>query len=122
FVYLRSTSICMYVFWSSFQLLLDAETRLKTGVFYLLLRVVFAETGLFFGFFLPCDYLLFLAGLFCASGLLAVDIYTLCGGLLCAAILGNYTGYYFGPRTGPMLFKKKDALLFTRKYIVTAEE
>jgi len=112
----------MHEFWSSFQQLMDAETLLKTGGFYLLLIVVFAETGLFFGFFLPGDYLLFLAGLFCASGLLAVDIYTLCGGLLCAAILGNYTGYYFGRRTGPMLFKKKDSLLFKRKYIVTAEE
>ncbi|WP_118193758.1 DedA family protein [Albibacterium indicum] len=112
----------MHEFWSSFQQLMDAETLLKTGGFYLLLIVVFAETGLFFGFFLPGDYLLFLAGLFCASGLLAVDIYTLCGGLLGAAILGNYTGYYFGRRTGPMLFKKKDSLLFKRKYIVTAEE
>lgn len=112
----------MHEFWSSFQQLMDAETLLKTGGFYLLLIVVFAETGLFFGFFLPGDYLLFLAGLFCASGLLAVDIYTLCGGLLGAAILGNYTGYYFGRRTGPMLFKRKDSLLFKRKYIVTAEE
>lgn len=112
----------MHEFWSSFQQLMDAEALLKTGGFYLLLIVVFAETGLFFGFFLPGDYLLFLAGLFCASGLLAVNIYTLCGGLLVAAILGNYTGYYFGRRTGPMLFKKKDSLLFKRKYIVTAEE
>ncbi|MFB5945687.1 DedA family protein [Albibacterium profundi] len=112
----------MHEFWSSFQQLMDAEALLKTGGFYLLLIVVFAETGLFFGFFLPGDYLLFLAGLFCASGLLDVSIYTLCGGLLGAAILGNYTGYYFGRRTGPMLFKKKDSLLFKRKYIVTAEE
>lgn len=112
----------MHEFWSSFQQLMDAEALLKTGGFYLLLIVVFAETGLFFGFFLPGDYLLFLAGLFCASGLLDVSIYTLCGGLLVAAILGNYTGYYFGRRTGPMLFKKKDSLLFKRKYIVTAEE
>src|SRR5690606_17462063 len=112
----------MHEFWLSFQQLLDAETLLKTGGFYLLLIVVFAETGLFFGFFLPGDYLLFLAGLFCASGLLPVSIYTLCGGLLGAAILGNYTGYWFGRRTGPMLFKRKESLLFKQKYIIAAEE
>src|SRR5690606_17977999 len=112
----------MHEFWLSFQQLLDAETLLKTGGFYLLVIVVFAETGLFFGLFLPGDYLLFLAGLFCASGLLAVDIYTLCGGLSCAAILGDYTGYYVGRPTGPMLFKKTDSLLFKRKHIVRAEE
>ena len=112
----------MHEFWASFQQLLDAEELLRSGGFYLLLIVVFAETGLFFGFFLPGDYLLFLAGLFCASGLLPVSIYTLCGGLLVAAILGNYTGYWFGRRTGPMLFKRKESLLFKRKYIVAAEE
>lgn len=112
----------MHEFWASFQQLLDAEELLRSGGFYLLLIVVFAETGLFFGFFLPGDYLLFLAGLFCASGLLPVSIYTLCGGLLVAAIVGNYTGYWFGRRTGPMLFKRKESLLFKRKYIVAAEE
>lgn len=112
----------MHEFWLSFQQLLDAETLLKSGGFYLLIIVVFAETGLFFGFFLPGDYLLFLAGLFCATGILAVNIYTLCAGLLLAAILGNYTGYWFGRKTGPMLFKRKESLLFKRKYIVAAEE
>jgi len=112
----------MHEFWLSFQQLLDAETLLKSGGFYLLLIVVFAETGLFFGFFLPGDYLLFLAGLFCASGLLPVNIYVLCSGLLGAAILGNFTGYWFGRKTGPMLFKRKESLLFKRKYIIAAEE
>src|SRR3954452_16888377 len=107
----------MNEFWFSLHHLIDAEALLKSGGVYLLLIVVFAETGLFFGFFLPGDYLLFLAGLFCASGLLPVSIYVLCGGLLAAAILGNYTGYWFGSRTGPMLFKRKDSLLFKRKYI-----
>ena len=112
----------MHEFWASFQQLLDAEELLRSGGFYLLLIVVFAETGLFFGFFLPGDYLLFLAGLFCASGLLPVSIYSLCGGLFLAAVLGNYTGYWFGRRTGPMLFKRKESLLFKQKYIVAAEE
>jgi len=112
----------MHEFWSTFQQLFDAETLLRNGGFYILLIVVFAETGLFFGFFLPGDYLLFLAGLFCASGLLAVNIYILCLGLFVAAVLGNYTGYWFGRRTGPMLFKRKESFLFKRQYIVAAEE
>jgi len=50
----------------SFQQLLNPEELLSSGGFYLVILIVFAETGLFFGFFLPGDYLLFLAGLFCA--------------------------------------------------------
>src|SRR5690606_24974668 len=76
----------------------------------------------FFGFFLPGDYLLFLAGLFCASGMLNVGITTLCAGLFIAGVLGNFTGYWFGWRTGPMLFKRKDTWLFKRRYVVMAEE
>jgi len=106
----------------SFQQLLDAEYLLSTGGFYLVCLIVFAETGLFFGFFLPGDYLLFLAGLFCALHKLDVDIVTLYFGILSAGILGNFAGYWFGYRTGPMLFKRKDSFLFKRKYIIMAEE
>jgi membrane-associated protein len=104
----------MQEFWSSFTQLLDAEALLRTGGFYLVLFIIFAETGLFFGFFLPGDYLLFLAGLFCASGNIDVDITTLCVGMIVAGVAGNFVGYWFGRRTGPMLFK--------RKYVVMAEE
>ncbi len=112
----------MHEFWSSFQQLIDPEMLLKSGGFYLVLFVVFAETGLFFGFFLPGDYLLFLAGLFCSSGLLDVGISVLCIGLIVAAVSGNFVGYYFGLRTGPMLFKRPDSMLFKKKYIIMAEE
>lgn len=112
----------MQEFWDSFSQLLDAEALLMSGGFYLVIFVVFAETGLFFGFFLPGDYLLFLAGLFCASGMLNVNIVTLCLGLFGAGVLGNFTGYWFGWRTGPMLFKRKDTWLFKRRYVVMAEE
>lgn len=112
----------MQEYWESFLQLLDAEAILRSGGFYLVLFIVFAETGLFFGFFLPGDYLLFLAGLFCASGLLHVDITTLCLGIFGAGVLGNFTGYWFGWRTGPMLFKRKDTWLFKRRYVVMAEE
>ncbi|MGK6351047.1 DedA family protein [Parapedobacter sp. DT-150] len=112
----------MQEFWESFSQLLDAEALIRSGGFYLVIFIVFAETGLFFGFFLPGDYLLFLAGLFCASGLLDVDITTLCLGLFAAGVAGNFTGYWFGWRAGPMLFKRKDTWLFKRRYVVMAEE
>ena len=112
----------MQEFWGSFSQLLDAEALIRSGGFYLVLFIVYAETGLFFGFFLPGDYLLFLAGLFCASGLLNVSIYILCLGIFAAGVLGNFTGYWFGWRTGPMLFKRKDSWLFKRKYVIMAEE
>ena len=106
----------------SFQQLLDAEYLLSHGGFYIVCLIVFAETGLFFGFFLPGDYLLFLAGLFCALHKIDVDIVTLYFGILASGILGNFAGYWFGNRAGPMLFKRKDSFLFKRKYVIMAEE
>lgn len=108
--------------WLSFQQLMDPEYLLSHGGFYIVVLIVFAETGLFFGFFLPGDYLLFLAGLFCALGKIDVDIVTMYFGILGAGILGNFAGYWFGYRTGPVLFKRKDSLLFKRKYVIMAEE
>jgi len=112
----------MQEFLFSFQQLLDAEYLLSHGGFYLVCLIVFAETGLFFGFFLPGDYLLFLAGLFCALEKIDVSITTMFLGILGAGIAGNFAGYWFGYRAGPMLFKRKDSLIFKRKYVVMAEE
>jgi membrane-associated protein len=109
-------------FWEHLQNLTDAQSILSRGGFYLLLIVVFAETGLFFGFFLPGDYLLFMAGLLCSSGMIDVNIYTLVVSLIIAGILGNYMGYWFGYRTGPILFSRPDSLFFKKRYIVIAEE
>ncbi len=109
-------------FWEHLQNLTDAQSILSKGGFYLLLIVVFAETGLFFGFFLPGDYLLFLAGLLCSSGMIDVSLPTLLFSVMAAGILGNYTGYWFGYRTGPVLFKRDDSLFFKKRYVVMAEE
>ncbi|MCO5936995.1 VTT domain-containing protein [Mucilaginibacter sp. RB4R14] len=108
--------------WEYLQNLTDAQSILSSGGFYLLLIVVYAETGLFFGFFLPGDYLLFLAGLLSAAGIIHVPIYTLVLSLIGAGILGNYTGYWFGYRTGPVLFSKNDSFFFKKRYIAVAEE
>jgi len=112
----------MQDFLVSFQQILDPEYLLSHGGFYIVCLIVFAETGMFFGFFLPGDYLLFLAGLFCALDKIDVDIVTMYFGILSAGILGNFAGYWFGYRAGPMLFKRKNSLLFKRKYVVMAEE
>jgi membrane-associated protein len=109
-------------FWEHLQNLTDAQSILSKGGFYFLLIVVFAETGLFFGFFLPGDYLLFMAGLLCSSGMIDVSLSTLILSVILAGVLGNYTGYWFGYRTGPMLFNKNDSLFFKKRYVVIAEE
>lgn len=101
--------------------LIDPKQLLLQGGFYVLLFVVFAETGLFFGFFLPGDYLLFLAGMFVATNKLDVTIYTLVIGLILAAIAGNFVGYWFGRKTGPVLYQRKDSLFFKKRYLKAAE-
>ena len=111
----------MYELWDSLQHLINPEILLREGGFYVLLFVVFAETGLFFGFFLPGDYLLFLAGMFVATNRLDVSIYILVVGLMLAAISGNFVGYWFGKKTGPALYKRQDTFFFKRKYLVAAE-
>jgi membrane-associated protein len=112
----------MESFWEYLQNLTDAQSILSKGGFYLLLIVVFAETGLFFGFFLPGDYLLFMAGLLCSSGMIDVSLPTLLLSVMAAGILGNYAGYWFGYRTGPILFNRDDSLFFKRRYMIFAEE
>lgn len=109
-------------FWEQLRTLTDAQSIISSGGFYLLLIVVFAETGLFFGFFLPGDYLLFLAGILSAAGIIQVPIYIMVLSLIGAGILGNFTGYWFGYRTGPVLFSRNDSLFFKKRYITVAEE
>lgn len=112
----------MESFWEYLQNLTDAQSIISRGGFYLLLVVVFAETGLFFGFFLPGDYLLFMAGLLCAAGKVDVTISTLVLSLIGAGILGNFAGYWFGYRTGPVLFNKNDSLFFKKRYVTLASD
>ncbi|MBY0245105.1 MAG: VTT domain-containing protein [Sphingobacteriaceae bacterium] len=108
--------------WNFIQQFIDPEKILKIGGFYFLLFIIFAETGLFFGFFLPGDYLLFLAGMFVATGKLDTNIYMMLFGLTCAAVLGNFVGYWFGYKTGPTLYQRKDSFFFKKKYLLKAEE
>ncbi len=86
-----------------------------------LFAIIFAESGLFFGFFLPGDYLLFLAGMFVATNKLDVSIYVLIAGLITAAVAGNFVGYWFGKKTGPVLYHRDDSLFFKKRFLRAAE-
>ncbi len=85
--------------------------------FAIVLAIIFAECGLLIGFFLPGDSLLFIAGLFIASGAIAVPLPLACLLLSIAAIAGNLVGYWIGYRAGPSLFNKPDSRFFKTEYI-----
>ncbi|GAL83499.1 alkaline phosphatase [Sporocytophaga myxococcoides] len=104
-----------------FQQLIDPEKLILFGGVTLILIVVFVENGLFFGFFLPGDTLLFTTGIFCATGILNTSILFLLGTISLAAVLGNLAGYAFGKKMGEALLSRKDSLLFKKKYIMAAE-
>jgi len=97
------------------------ENLIKFGGLSLVLFIVFAETGLFIGFFLPGDSLLFTAGILCSTHVFDVNISTLMVGLNIAAILGNLTGYYFGRRIGPKLFTREDSFIFKKRYVLITQ-
>ena len=84
-----------------------------------LVGIVFAETGLFLGFFLPGDSLLFIAGFLAGQGLFSLPI--LIALLWVAAILGNIVGYEFGKFVGPRLFQKEDSLIFRKAHLLKAQ-
>ena len=85
-----------------------------------LAAIVFSETGLLVGFFLPGDSLLVTAGLFAARGYL--DVNWLLPALTAAAICGNTTGYMIGRSTGPRIFNRENSLLFNKKHAIRASE
>lgn len=103
--------------WEFIKELTNPESIINYGGLALLLFVVFAETGLLVGFFLPGDSLLFTAGLLCGVGLFDHHIVKLLAGLIFAAVTGNMVGYWFGKRVGPALFKRDDSLIFKKRYV-----
>ncbi len=83
--------------------------------------VVFAESGLLIGFFLPGDSLLFATGFLINAGFLSVNIHVAVLIIFIAAVLGDSVGYTFGRRLGPKVFSKQDARLFKQSYIQRAQ-
>jgi membrane-associated protein len=85
-----------------------------------LFTIIFSESGVFFGFFLPGGSLLFTAGLLASQGLF--NIYWLVLVVASAAILGDSTGYWFGNKVGQKIFTKEDSLFFNKKYLDKTKE
>ncbi len=123
--------------------LLQPQFYIENGGLWLLLFVVFAETGLFVGFFLPGDSLLFVAGIFAHKmpsgdpGLAYqflkligmggvrnefVDLFVLVGLIAVAGIWGNAVGYWTGRKVGPAMFSWRDRFLFKKRYLFQAQE
>lgn len=108
--------------WEFLKELVNPESIIRYGGIYLLLFVVFAETGLFVGFFLPGDSLLFTAGLLCSTEILLVHPVLLVVFIIMAAVAGNMVGYSFGKKVGILLFKRESGLFFRHEHLVTANE
>ena len=110
--------------------LLQPQFYIEHGGLWLLLFVVFAETGLFFGFFLPGDSLLFVAGIYSmplASQIYVTDnewlnLFILFSFISVAGIIGNYVGYKIGKNVGPAMYDWSDNMLFKQKYLIQAQE
>ena len=98
----------------------DVPTLIAYGGMFILFVIIFAETGLMVGFFLPGDSLLVTAGLFAAKGDLIV--FWLIVVLSIAAILGDSTGYWIGKTAGPAIYKKEDSRFFKKSHLKKAEQ
>jgi len=112
--------------------LLQPQWYIDNGGLWFIVFAVFAETGLFAGFFLPGDSLLFVTGIFSdnlvktAFGIdlqsSFLNLFLLGVVISLAGVIGNFAGYWFGQKSGPYLFEKKDSLLFKKKYLFQAKD
>ena len=104
----------------------DGLRQLLTSVFSgwygyaLLFGIVFSETGLLAGFFLPGDSLLFTVGVVAGAG--GLNLYAIIGVLIAAAILGDATGYMIGRRAGPTVFSRRDSRFFKQEHLRKTRE
>ena len=112
----------MQGFQEFFSFILNSEELVSKGGLMVVTLIVFAETGIFFCFFLPGDYLLFTAGMFCGLGILKFPVMLVTGVIFSAAVLGNFTGYFFGKYLGNMLLNRKDGLFFKKQYLSNTEK
>lgn len=117
--------------------LINPQFYIEHGGLWMILFIVFAETGLFMGFFLPGDALLFVTGIYSSTthhvpGIVAsalfetnnqwVDLFILWLLISVAGIAGNFVGYWFGKKSGPFLFERRDSFLFKKKYLLQAHD
>lgn len=99
--------------------MLDVISFITAAGYAGIFAIIFAESGLFFAFFLPGDSLLFTAGLLASQGVLNFPL--LAGIIFAAAALGNSVGYAFGRKIGPMIFTREDSIFFHKDNIKRAE-
>lgn len=107
--------------------LMNPDWIIKYGGLYLVAFIIFAETGLFIGFFLPGDGLLFITGIMIANSEspFSDPFFNLIYWLIiitAAGIIGNMVGYWFGKKSGPMLYKRKETWIFKRKHLEQAAD
>ena len=100
----------------------DAEVLIQYGGLLAVLLAVYGQTGLFFCFFLPSGVLLFMAGILIAKGTFAHSLFTLCAVGVLAALLGNITGYFFGYKVGPLLYRRPDSRFFKKQHLAAAKK
>jgi membrane-associated protein len=109
-----------------FHKIYDVQGLIRIGGLALLTAVIFSETGLFVGFFLPGDSLLVTAGLYCTSAnpdqKALLDIVTLNLFAIAAAIVGDTVGYWIGRKSGPKLFTREQSLFFSKKHLLRTKE
>ncbi len=109
-----------------FHRIYDVQAIITWGGMAALVAVVFSETGLLVGFFLPGDSLLVTAGVFCTSanptGKPLLDILWLIPAVSIAAVAGDQVGFYIGRKAGPKLFKRENSLLFNKKHLIRTHE
>jgi membrane-associated protein len=103
-----------------FRFLRDPRALIEWAGYVGLTIIVFTETGLLIGFFLPGDSLLVSAGLLASQGLL--DVYLLGALLSVAAVVGDTVGYHIGKATGPRIFTREDSLFFNKKHLLRAHD
>ena len=100
---------------------IDVETMIRKGGLLIIFLAVYAQTGLFFSFFLPSGIFLFTGGLFIATGQLEYDLFTVCSCSVFACVAGCCTGYWFGRKTGTLLYEKSDSRFFKQKHLRAAD-
>lgn len=108
-----------------FKNLTNPEWLVAHGGLYVVMLIIFLETGLFLGFFLPGDYLLFITGMIIANSSFPFEtswlnlvFWNIL--LVICAVAGNFVGYWFGAKSGPFLFERKDTFLFKKKHLEQA--
>ena len=117
----------METFIEFFSNLTNPEWIMQHGGLYIVVLIVFIETGFFFGFFLPGDPLLFIAGMIIANtlapfGIPVINLFYWILLITTAGVLGNFVGYWFGIKSDKIFFQRKDNRFFKKKYLIQAKE